>query len=315
MPDHPNTAHTIGWIGVGNMGRPLVTRLLQAGCDVAVYNRTRAKAEPLAELGATIVNTPRELADRDIVFSVVSGPADFLSVMTGEQGLLSDPDAAPTHIVDCSTISPEASSAVRDAAQARGASLVAAPVSGNGKHVAAGYALFAASGPDEAVAAVRAYLELLGRGVHHVGDGDAARLVKIAHNLFLGAVFQSMVETTLLVQASGIPRRTYLDFINDSALGSAFSAYKTPALVELDWTPTFTPVLLRKDLDLGLAAGEADGIVLPVTAKVRDAVQDAIDAGHVDDDFAAMLDVQAQAAGRALEPESLADREPAETRP
>lgn len=302
MPD-TNGGHRIGWIGVGRMGYPLVTRLLQADCDVAVYNRTRAKAEPLAALGAELVDTPRGLADRDIVFTTVAGPADFVSVMLdADAGLLSDPEAAPQVLVDCSTISAEASSAVREAAARRGTALLAAPISGNGRHVAGGGALFAVSGPEDHLATVRPYLDILGRGAHFIGDADSARLVKIAHNLFLGAVIQSLVETSLLMEAHGISRRAYLEFINDSALGSAFSAYKTPALAELDWTATFTTTLLRKDLNLGLEAAADSEVDLPVIRTVRDQVQAAIDAGHADDDFAALLAVQAEAAGVALRP-------------
>ena len=298
-----NNGHRIGWIGVGRMGLPLVTRLLQAGCDVAVYNRTRSKAEPLAELGATVVDTPRELAGRDIVFSTVAGPADFTSVMLdAEAGLLVDPEAAPRVLVDCSTISPEASADVREAAARRGATLMAAPISGNGTHVAGGGALFAVSGPESELATIRPYLEILGRGAIYMGDADSARLVKIAHNLFLGAVIQSLVETSLLVEANGVSRRAYLDFINASAMGSDFSAYKSPALIDLDWTTTFTSTLLRKDLDLGLAAAAQAQLGLPVTTAAREQVQAAIEAGHADDDFAAMLAVQARAAGIDLEP-------------
>ncbi|MGH2910384.1 MAG: NAD(P)-dependent oxidoreductase, partial [Solirubrobacteraceae bacterium] len=148
MPETTH-GHRIGWIGAGRMGRPLVTRLLRAGCDVAVYNRTRARAEPLGELGAAIVDRPRDLADRDIVFSTVAGPDDFTAVMLRDAGaLLGDPAHAPQILVDCSTISAEASSEVREAAARRGATLLAAPVSGNGRHVASGGALFAVSGPE-----------------------------------------------------------------------------------------------------------------------------------------------------------------------
>jgi 3-hydroxyisobutyrate dehydrogenase-like beta-hydroxyacid dehydrogenase len=295
--------HRLGWIGVGRMGLPLVTRLLAAGCDVGVYNRTRAKAEPLAALGAEVVETPRGLADRDIVFSTVSGPAEFTSVMLDDEaGLLSDPKTVPRVLVDCSTISVDASATVREVAAQRGATLMAAPISGNGKHVAAGGALFAVSGPGSAMGILSPYLEILGRGAHHVGEEDSARLVKIAHNLFLGAVIQSLVETSLLVEAHGVSRRAYLQFINDSPMGSAFSSYKTPALVDLDWTPTFTSTLLRKDLDLGLAAAEESGVSLPVTRAVRAEVQAIIEAGHAEDDFASLLAVQAAACGLELDP-------------
>ncbi len=283
----------IGWIGVGNMGRPLVTRLLENGFDVTVYNRTRSKAEPLAALGATIVDTPAELAGTDIVFTVVSGPDDFRSVVLGEHGLLSG-EAAPELLVDCSTISIEASEEVRVAAAERGTTLLACPISGNGEVVASGAALFAVSGPDDAYETVRPYLDVMGRGSYFIGEADAARLVKIAHNLMLGAVNQSLAETCLLVEAAGIDRSRYLSFLNDSAMGSNFTTYKTPALVALDWTPTFNCKMLRKDLDLGLEAAAEHGAKLPVTALARDLIQDAIDAGHEDEDFAVVLEVQAE---------------------
>jgi 3-hydroxyisobutyrate dehydrogenase-like beta-hydroxyacid dehydrogenase len=285
------------------MGFPLAARLLQAGADVGVYNRTRAKAEPLADLGAQIVDTPVELADRDIVFTMVSGPEDFRAVTTGDGGVLADDDVAPAILVDSSTVSSEVSEEVRHSGSQRGTQLLALPVSGNGKVVKAGLATFAASGPEDAYATVRPYVEALGRSVHYVGEGDRARLVKIAHNLLLGAVTQSLVETTLLVQGAGIARADYLSFLNDSVMGSMFTQYKTPTLVGLDWTTTFTLPLLRKDLDLGLAAAAESGVSLPLTACAREQVQTGIDEGHVEDDFAVLLEVQAQAAGLELVPE------------
>lgn len=303
MSNHDLTQHRIGWIGCGRMGLPLAARLLEAGADVGVYNRTRAKAEPLADLGATVVDTPGELADRDIVFTMVSGPADFLAVTLGEGGVLAREDVRPSILVDSSTVSPEASEEVRQAAAARGAQLLALPVSGNGRVVRAGLASFAASGPRDAFDTVRPYVESLGRGVRYVGEGDRARLVKIAHNLMLGAVTQSLIETTLMVQGAGIARADYLSFLNDSVMGSMFTHYKTPALVGLDWTTTFTLPLLRKDLDLGLAAAAESGARLPLTERARELVQEAIDQGHVEDDFAVMLELQAAACGIELAPE------------
>ncbi|MFL5871783.1 MAG: NAD(P)-dependent oxidoreductase, partial [Solirubrobacterales bacterium] len=125
----------IGWIGTGRMGYSLVSRLVRAGCDVSVYNRTRSKAEPLGELGASIVDSPAELAAREIVFTMVSGPDDFREVVLGPAGLLSDPDSRPATIVDSTTVSPQASAEVRAAAAERGVALLAAPVSGNPKVV------------------------------------------------------------------------------------------------------------------------------------------------------------------------------------
>jgi 3-hydroxyisobutyrate dehydrogenase-like beta-hydroxyacid dehydrogenase len=283
----------IGWIGAGRMGYPLAERLIAAGFDVSIYNRTREKAEPLAAHGAHLVDAPADLADRDVVFSAVAGPADFRAVMLGERGLLSRGGRSPAVIVDCSTISAEVSDEVRRAAAARGTDLLAAPISGNGGEVAAGRALFAVSGPHAAFERIVPLLTVMGRGVHYIGEADAARFVKLAHNLFLGAVIQSLVETTLLVEAHGIDRKAYLDFMNDSPMGSTFTAYKTPHLVDLDWSPTFTSTLLAKDLHLGLAAARERGVELPVTQQVREQVQAVIDAGRADEDFSVLYAVQA----------------------
>lgn len=146
MPDG-NLNKRIGWVGAGRMGLALVTRLLNAGCDVAVYNRTRSKAEPLAELGATIVDQPAELCDRDIVFTILAGSADFQHVVAGPKGLLSGSGPAPAVVVDSTTISAAASAAVRAEAEKRGTALLAAPVSGNPKVVKAGRLTMVTSGP------------------------------------------------------------------------------------------------------------------------------------------------------------------------
>ena len=103
----------IGWIGTGRMGAALIRRLLEAGHDVAVYNRTRSKAEALVELGATVVDSPADLADRDIVFTMVGGSDDFKEVVIGPNGVLSRPDAAPRMLIDSTTISQAASDEVR----------------------------------------------------------------------------------------------------------------------------------------------------------------------------------------------------------
>ncbi len=293
----------LGWIGTGRMGYALAGRLLDAGHEVAVYNRTRAKAEPLAERGAVIVDSIAELADRDVVFTMVSASADLAEVVLGEGGLLSRADAAPGVIVDSSTISAEVSAQVRAAAAKRGTALLAAPVSGNGKVAAAGRLSVVASGPLEAFERARPYLELFGQSVTYAGEDDTARLVKLAHNIFLGVVTQSLAEVTVLAEKGGVSRAAFLDFMNHSVLGSTFTRYKTPAFVHLDLTPTFTPELLRKDFDLGLEAARRLEVPMPVAALTHQLVQAVIGRGHVDEDFAALLPEQAAAAGLTLLPE------------
>ena len=293
----------IGWIGAGRMGSALVTRLLGAGFDVAVYNRTRAKAEALVEHGATVVDRPVELADRDVVFSMVSASADLLAVTSGEDGLLTG-CTGPGVLVDSSTVSAEASAQVRTDAAKVGTEYLAAPVSGNPKVVGAGKLTLAVSGPRHAFEEVAPLLEALGRGVTYVGEGEVARLVKICHNVFLGVVTQSLAEITVLAEKAGASRAAFLEFLNNSVLGSEFSRYKTPALVNLDFTPTFTMPLLRKDLDLGLAAARELEAPMPLASTTAQIVASAVGAGHRDNDFAELIVEQARRAGLELWPEN-----------
>lgn len=294
--------HQIGWIGTGRMGSEMAGRLLDAGCNLAVYNRTRAKAEQLGAKGAKIVESPAALAGRDIVFTTVGSPQDLIDVITGPDGLLSG-DAAPDVLIDCSTVSAEASGRVREAAAARGTALLAAPVSGNPGVARAGRLTMAVSGPRAAFDEAAPYLELLGAGATYVGEEELARTVKLCHNLVLGVVTQSLAEVTVLAEKSGVSRQAFLGFLNQSVLGSLFSTYKTPAFVNLDFRPTFTATMLRKDFDLGLAAAREKEVPLPVSALVHQIIQSLVGHGYGDSDFAALLQLQADSASLPLESE------------
>ncbi|MFB7915567.1 NAD(P)-dependent oxidoreductase [Streptomyces sp. NPDC056061] len=299
--EHPR----IGWIGTGRMGFRLAARLLDAGHDVAVFNRTRAKAEPLAERGAVIVDRPIDLADRDVVFSMVSASPDLHAVATGPGGVLTSPTAAPGVLIDSSTVSTEMSALIRKEAAQRGTDFLAAPVSGNPSVIAAGKLTLAVSGPREVFSRVEPLLAVLGRGATYVGEDEVARLVKIAHNVFLGVVTQSLAEITVLAEKGGISRAAFLEFLNNSVMGSPYTRYKSPALVNLDFTPTFTMPLLRKDLGLGLSAAHEFGVPLPLAAVTAQIVAGAIGAGHVEDDFAALILEQARNSGLPLHAEDV----------
>jgi 3-hydroxyisobutyrate dehydrogenase len=305
MPDGNVNDKRLGWVGAGRMGVALATRLLEAGCDVAVYNRTRAKCEPLAALGATIVDRPADLGDRDIVFTTLAGPSDFKQVLIGDEGLLAGSGPVPAVIVDSTTISAEASEAVRAEADKRGTALLAAPVSGNPKVVKAGRLTMVTSGPEEAYRAALPYLEMMaGGGVTYVGEGDNARLVKVCHNLLLGIIAQSLAEVLVLAEKGGVSRADLMDFLNNSVLGSTFTRYKTPAYVNLDFTPTFTPELLLKDFDLGHEAARELGVAMPVASAAQQVVQALVGNGYTDVDFAALIELEAKASGLELRSEA-----------
>lgn len=299
-----DSALRLGWIGTGRMGYAMVSRLLRAGHSVAVYNRTRSKAEPLADLGARVVDTIGELSDCDVVFTMVSASDDYIEVTIGSGGVVGGKQS-PRILVDFSTVSADATVQVAERAAGHGCAVLAAPVSGNAAAVAAGRLAVVVSGPPEAFSEVRELLETIAAGVTYVGEGAVARMVKIAHNVLLAVLTEAMAEVTVLAEKGGVPRSVFLDFLNKSVLGSTFTRYKTPAFVHLDLKPTFTSELLRKDLDLGLAAAEDLGVPMPATELTRSLVDRAIDYGHGQDDFAALLVEAARAAGMQLAPEDV----------
>jgi 3-hydroxyisobutyrate dehydrogenase len=306
--------HSLGWIGMGRMGYPMAERLLKAGHKVSIWNRTRAKAEPLANKGGAIVDRPSELAGQDIVFSMVSTAKDLEQVYFGDGGLVAgDAGPRPKILVDCSSIGIEQSEAIRARLTQLGCAFVSAPVSGNGKCVKAGKLSTVVSGPQAAFDEIAPYLAIIAAsGVSYVGEGELARICKIAHNVFLGVVIQNLAEITILAQKAGVPRHAFLDFMNASVMGSTFTKYKSNALVNLDWTTTFTPTLLRKDLDLGLKAARDLDVAMPVTAATREALQSHVgallatgDPAVLDKDFAALIETVASAAGIKLSPENV----------
>jgi 3-hydroxyisobutyrate dehydrogenase len=295
-------AHKLGWIGIGRMGYAMAERLAKAGCDITVWNRTRAKAEPLAKHGAKIAGTLADLAACDIVFTMVSTGKDVKEVLFGANGVTSK-GKAPKIVIDSSSISLEESAEIRDKLGKLGVKLLAAPVSGNDKVVTAGKVMFVISGARAAYDTARPYLDALGRGSSYVGERELARIAKICHNVYLSVVIQSMCEITILAQKAGMPRHAFLEFMNNSIFGCMFTRYKTPALVNLDFHVTFTPELLRKDIELGLNAGREFGVPMPLASLTRDLVQTLIGHGYTDKDFAALLLLQAKASGIELKSE------------
>lgn len=307
-----NNLQKIGWIGTGRMGAPMAERLLKAGHDVTIWNRTRAKAEPLAAKGGKIADKLSDLASCDVVFSIVSEGKDLEQVYFGKDGVLSG-GKTPALCVDCSTISVEESVDIRKRLKERGADYVTAPVSGNAKVIKAGRLSSVVSGPEEACRKMMPLMEVIApQGVSYVGEGELARVCKIAHNVMLGVVIENLIEITLLVNKMGVPRHAFLNFLNNGVMGSMFTRYKSPALVNLDWTTTFTPELLRKDLDLGLELGRALDVPMPVTAATREVLQSHFGVAtlqknpeeYIQKDFAALMETMALAAGMKLTSEN-----------
>ena len=295
----PTSKQALGWIGAGRMGYAMAERLAKGGCDIAVWNRTKEKAQPLEKHGAKVVNRLEELSTKDILFVMVSTYGDVKEVL--DKALAR---GKPKMVVECSSISLEGSAELRKFLNSKGVEYLAAPVSGNAKVIKAGKLTFVVSGPKSAYETAKPYLDMIGVGSSYVGEGELARIAKICHNVHLGVVIQSLAEITILAQKAGMPRHAFLDFLNKSVMGSMFTRYKTPALVNLDFHVTFTPKLLRKDLDLGLDAGREFEVPMPLTSLTRDLLQQMIGQGMTEEDFSTLILMQAKGSGLELKPEN-----------
>ena len=287
---------TIGWLGTGRMGTAMAGRLLDAGRPVTVWNRTAAKTAPLAARGATVAADLAGLGACDVVFVAVTGSAELEQVTTGDGGLLTA-DARPAILVDCSTVSQEASARVRAAAAVAGVAFLAAPVCGNPEVFAEGLGTFIVSGPVEVFTEVRPDLELVARTVVHVGEQEQARLVKLAHNLYLGVMVQSLAEVVTLAEKAGTSRAAFLEFFNGSALTSPWIRRRSAELARRDWPLTFTNELVRQDFDLGLGAAREQEGPMPAASAVYQLIQTAIGRGLRDEDFLSLYELQAATAG------------------
>jgi 3-hydroxyisobutyrate dehydrogenase len=286
----------VGWIGAGRMGSAMVTRLLEAGVPVVLWNRTIERARPLQEAGATVVADLEDVAALPVVFTSLASPADLDQVARR----IARSSPRPEHVVDTSTVSVEC---VTDVARLLGAvdtRFLAAPVSGNPGAVRAGNAAFVCSGDAVTYERGRPVLETIGTRATYLGEGAEATIAKLGHNLMLAVTTQALAEVVTLCSQRGVEPAALMEFLNTSVLGSTFTAYKTPAIVEHDLTPTFTTRLLLKDVELGLAEGRETSTPLPVAAQVREALVAAIAQGHADDDFMSLLAVQARACGHTF---------------
>jgi 3-hydroxyisobutyrate dehydrogenase len=306
----------LGWIGTGRMGAPMAGRLIRAGYPIVIWNRTRAKAESEELKGAKVAGSRSELANVDALFTMLSTGQDVIDVCFGADGMFREgAKSFPRLLIDCSTIGMAESAEVRARLDKLGVQFLAAPVSGNPKCVRAGKLSCVVSGPQEAFVEIKpALLAIAPRGAAYAGAGELARMCKIAVNLMLAVVSENMMEITLLAQKAGVPRHAFLEFLNNSVVGSIFTRYKTPALVNLDWTTTFPPAGIRKDMDLGLSMARELGIPMPVTSVVREVIQShfgvaqlqADPAAYLQKDFAALIETLALSAGVKLESENVA---------
>jgi 3-hydroxyisobutyrate dehydrogenase-like beta-hydroxyacid dehydrogenase len=290
------------------MGTVMATRLLEAATPLSVWNRTPAKCEPLVERGAVRLDDVRDAAAADVAFSMVLDDAALAALHDPADGLLSGPpDGRRLRVwIDGSTVSPAAAGAAARAAAGAGVAYVSAPISGNPGVVESGRAIFAISGDEGGLDLAEEVCLRIGRAVHRVGSGAEANVVKLCTNALLGVTMQSIAEIAVLGDMLGVSRAALMGFLNDSAIGSPFSAYKTPPVVELDFTTAFTAEGQRKDIRLALELARDLELPLPVLTETEVAYTRLVASGlGQDQDFATLILSVARDAGHTLEPETM----------
>jgi 3-hydroxyisobutyrate dehydrogenase-like beta-hydroxyacid dehydrogenase len=276
----------VGLIGLGHMGQAMAERLLDAGFPLLVYNRTAAKAAPLAERGATVVSSAAELAGQADVVVTSLADDDALEAVAGEVVTAARPG---TVLVDASTVSPAASARVAAQAAAASVEYLRAPVSGNPSVVRSGNLTFIVSGDAAALDRAAPVIRAIGPTVHHIGTGEEARVVKLAINLMIAGIAELMSEALVLAEAAGVSRADVLEVMGSSAAGAPFVKYKTGPLLRDDFSATFTTALMEKDMELILDAADDNGVDLPLARELKGLLRAASEAGYADDDFIALF--------------------------
>jgi 3-hydroxyisobutyrate dehydrogenase-like beta-hydroxyacid dehydrogenase len=268
------------------MGSAVAERLLDGDHRLLVYNRSPERAESLAARGATVAESAANLAERvDVVLTSLADDDALEGVAADVIAALRDGGI----LVDMSTVSPAASARVASLADASSVEYLRAPVSGNPSVVRSGNLSIMVSGPRDAFARVEPVLEAIGPTIHYLGDGEQARVVKLALNLMIAGLAELMSEAMVLAEASEVSRKDLLEVMASSAVGAPFVKYKTEPLLHDDFSATFTTTLMEKDIDLILDAARQAGIELPVAQEMKALLRATAEAGYADDDFMALF--------------------------
>ena len=287
----------VGYVGLGVMGSSVVRRLLAAGHDVTVWNRTREKAEPLLDSGARWADSPREVAERtDVVFTMVTNTAAVRAVTDGADGILAGLRAGKTY-VDMSTASPANTRDLAARVAETGAQMLDAPVSGTSITVDQGKATIMVGGDEDAFEAVKPVLDAIGPKVFHLGPSGSAVTLKIAINLSLAVQMLAFSEGVLLAEKSGIARERAVEVMLASVIASPMVAYRGPLVLGHPDEVWFDCHMMQKDLNLALELGQELEVPLPTTAVTNELLTAANGMGVGDRDYAVLFDVLAAMSG------------------
>jgi len=290
---------TLGFVGLGVMGGRMAKRLLDARHPVVGYNRTRAKAQWLADAGLRLAASPREVAQAaDVVFTMVTDTAALEAVTRGPDGILAGLRRGGV-LIEMSTVSPEAIRALAADAAARGAELLDAPVSGSPATLEAGQLSFMVGGAETALERVRPYLTAIGPTITHVGALGLAKAMKLAINQGLAVQMLAFAEAVVLAEKAGVARERAVEAVLRSVVASPMLKYRGPFVLGMPAEAWFDVGMMQKDLMLSLDLGRAAGVPLPTVSLTNEMLTAARGLGLAGYDFAVVFDVVARLAGLA----------------
>jgi len=287
----------IGFVGLGIMGRGMAATLVRCGYDVTVYNRTRSKAEELGRLGAKVADTPAGAArGAGVVITMLADPPAVDEAVLGVNGVIEGLEAGSI-LIDCSTVDPATTAAVREAAASKGARFLDSPVAGSKDAAAKGELILMVGGDEETLREVREILEVMSKRIIHAGPSGSGTMVKLCFNLVGSHMMAALSEALVLGTKSGLAPEVILDAVMAGALASRLYEWKGGCVMDRDFTTNFSIKLMHKDLSLMMSAGYSLGTPLPVTAAVKELYSMAKGHGESEEDFCSVVKVLEDLAG------------------
>jgi 3-hydroxyisobutyrate dehydrogenase len=272
------------------MGAGMAGRLLHAGHQVTVWNRSRDRAEPFAEQGARVAATPREAAARaDVIIAMVADDDASREIWLGDEGAFTSARAG-TVIIESSTLTPSWIRELAAAAKERGYEFIDAPVTGSRVQAASGELLFLVGGEAATLDKVRDVLNAMGRGIVHLGPVGSGALVKLVNNFVCGVQVAALAEALALIERSGLERERALGILLDGAPGSPLVKAVSQRMINRDYTVFFRLGLMAKDLTYARGEGEQHGVALDTAGAALQAFERARAAGHGALDIGAVIE-------------------------
>jgi len=280
---------SVGFLGLGTMGRPMAANLLKAGFSVTVWNRTASRMQPLMDLGAKAGCDPAQVAiNSDVVITMVSTPADAEQLVLGADGVAHGLRRG-TVLIDMSTVSPETSRKLADAANKKGADFLDAPVVGSKGPATEGTLVILAGGPSAVLDRCRPILSAMSKTIVHAGENGKGSALKLATNLMLAHLSAGFAEGMLLVERSGIEPQRYLDVLEAGTFRSPWYQTKGAGMMKRDFSTHFALKHMAKDVRLMQSHAQQLGLALPVTQAIEQLFARAEQAGLSEQDYSAIL--------------------------